>query len=108
MPLLGGLLVNLFGGFVSWLSQWLTRKVAFGVAAVSMSSGLTMGLFMTMRFLLGMVSQSMGSVPALFVEAVAVVMPPTAVVCVSTYITAWTACAVYKWQRDLVHLAIKA
>ena len=36
MPLLGGLLVNLFGGVVAWFSQWVTRKVAFGLAAVSM------------------------------------------------------------------------
>ena len=108
MPLLGGLLVNLFGAVVAWFSQWVTRKVAFGLAAVSMSSGLTLSLFMTMRFLLSMVSQSMGGVPAIFLEAVAVVMPPVAVFCVSTHITAWAACPAYKGQRDLLHLAVKA
>lgn len=111
MPLLSGLLVNLFGGIVAWFSQWVTRKIAFGIAAVTMMSGLTLAMFTTMRLLLsqlsGMSSGVLGAIP-IFVEAIAIAVPPVAVFCVSTYITAWTGATVYKWQRDLIMIAMKA
>ena len=112
MPLLGGLLVNLFGGIVAWFSQWVTRKIAFGIAAVTMMSGLTLAMFVTMRLLLSQLSSMstgvLGAAVPIFVEAIAIAVPPVAMFCVSTYITAWTGATVYKWQRDLIMIAMKA
>lgn len=108
MPLLGGLLVNLFGALVAWLSQWLTRKVAYGLAVVAMMSGLTAALFVTMRFALSGLSTATAGVPSMMLEGIAIAVPPVAMFCVSTYVSVWTACTAYRWQRDLLHIAINA
>jgi hypothetical protein len=104
MPLLGGLLVNLFSGVVAWLTQWLTRKVAFGVTAVAASSALTLGLFVVMRGTLATVLSMTSGTPQMFAQAMAMAMPPVAAPCVSAYVTVWTACTVYVWQRDQLRL----
>lgn len=108
MPLLGGLLVNLFGGLVAWLLNFVSRKIAYGIAAVTMMGGLTAGLLILMRGILSGIAGLATGAPAMFVDAVAIGVPPAAGFCVSSYITIWTACTAYTWQRDLLHLAIKA
>lgn len=108
MPLLGGLLVNLFGGLVAWLSQWLTRKVAYGLACMTMMTTLTAALFVAMRMALTGLQGATSGVPAMLVEAISIAVPPVAVLCVSTYASIWTACTAYRWQRDLLHIAINA
>jgi uncharacterized membrane protein len=107
MPIIGGLLVNLFGGFVAWLLQFVTRKVAYGIAAVTMMSGLTLALFIAMRAALAGLESALSGSPAMFLDAVAIAVPPVATFCLSTYVTIWTACTAYVWQRDLLQLAIK-
>lgn len=108
MPLLGSLLVNLFGGLVAWLLNFVSRKVAYGIAVVTSMSALTAGLLLMMRLALSALLAASSGVPAMFVQAVAIAVPPTAALCVSTYVTIWTACTAYTWQRDLIHLAMKA
>lgn len=108
MQLLGGLLVNIFGGFVAYLVQWVTRKVAFGIAAVTMSSALTLGLFVLMRSTLLALNTFATGVPATFLNALAMMIPPAAPFVISAYITVWTAVMVYRWQRDLIVLFAKA
>lgn len=108
MPLLGGLLVNLFGGVVLWLTQFVTRKIAFGVTAVAMMSFLTGTLFVLMRAILASLNMGATGMPAIFAEAVALGVPPVATLCLGSYITCWTACTVYAWQRDLVKVLASA
>lgn len=108
MPLLGGLFVSLFTQLVAWLTQYVTRKVAFGLAAVAAMFALTAGLFVLMRATLGSVLALTSGTPAMFAEAMAMVMPPAAAPCMSAYVTIWTACTVYVWQRDQLHLFMKA
>ncbi len=108
MPLLGGLLTNLFSGVVAWLAQFVTRKVAFGIAAVTSMSALTLGLFVVMRAtLLALNSQAVG-MPDLWVMTLGIAVPPVAPFCFSSYMTIWTACTVYVWQKDLLKLFIRA
>ncbi len=108
MPLLGGLLTTLFGSLVGWLAQWFTRKVAFGLATVGMMTGLTAALFVLMRATLATLTASMTGAPAMFMQGLQLVIPPIAPMCISTYISIWTACTVYTWQKDLLHLFAKA
>lgn len=108
MPLLGGLLVNLFGAVVLWFTQFVTRKIAFGVTAVAMMSFFTGGLFVMMRLLLGGFANATSGMPSILLEAIALGVPPVAMVCVSSYITCWTACTVYAWQRELVRTIASA
>ena len=108
MPILGGLLVNLFGAMVAWLSQWLTRKVAYGVACITMMTSLTAALFLAMRVALGMLVGATSGAPSFMIEAIGIAVPPVATLCLSTYVSIWTACTAYRWQRDLLHIAIHA
>jgi len=107
MPLLGGLLINLFGGLVAYLVTWVSRKVAFGLAAVTMSSALTLGLFVLMRSVLAALNSYATGVPALFINALSMMIPPAAPFVIGSYITIWTAVMVYTWQRDLIILFAK-
>ncbi len=109
MPLLGGLLVNLFAGLVASLAVYVSRKVAFGISMVLVMTGLTAALFVAMRAALASLSADMlGGLPELFVMGLQMAIPPIAPGCFATYITIWTACTVYTWQRDLLHLFAKA
>lgn len=108
MPLLGALLTSLLTGLVGWLAQWFTRKIAFGLAIVAVSTGLTAGLFGVFRGAMAMADSSLTGMPAMFVNAFFMAVPPAAVPCVSAYLTVWTACGVYRWQLDLIHLFAKS
>lgn len=109
MPLLGGLLVNLFAGLVAALVTYVSRKIAFGIAMVTLMTGLTAALFVAMRASLSSLTSAMGEgPPELFMMCLQMAIPPIAPGCLSTYITIWTACTVYTWQRDLLHLFAKA
>lgn len=108
MPLLGTLLVSGFSSLVAWLGQWLTRKAAFGVAAVATMTGFTGALYVTFRAVLaGLNSQAM-NLPEFWTMVLQISVPPAAPFCISSYFTIWTACTVYTWQRDLLHLVVKA
>jgi len=108
MPALGVLLVNLFGGFVAWLMQFVTRKTAYGIAGITMMSGFTAALFIAMRTALSAIDSYSDGAPAIFIQFVSMGVPPVAPFCISTYITIWTACTVYRWQRDLLYIAMSA
>lgn len=108
MPLLGGLFVSLFSALVAWLTTYVTRKVAFGVTAVVGMSALTAALFLLFRGIVAALGSYTTGAPAIFLDALAMVIPPAAAYCLSTYYTLWTACTVYTWQRDLIHLFAKS
>ena len=108
MSLLGGLLTNLFAGVVAWLAQYFTRKVAFGVAGVTAMSALTLGLYTVMRLTLAGLNSQVVGMPEFWVMILGISVPPAAPFCFSSYITIWTACTVYTWQRDLLHIILKA
>lgn len=108
MPLIGALLGSLLTGLVAYFSQFVTRKVAFGGAVVVASSALTLALFAALRGVMVMADGSLSGLPQMFVSAFFMAVPPAAIPCVSAYITIWSACGVYTWQRDLIHLFAKA
>lgn len=108
MPLLGGLLVNLFGGLVAFLVTWVSRKVAFGMAAVALLSSLTLTIFALMRVILLALNSYVTGAPLIMVQALQMMIPPAAPVCLAAYVTMWTAIMVYTWQRDLIMLFAKS
>jgi hypothetical protein len=108
MPLLGGLLSALFSGLVAWIAQYVTRKVAFGISAVVAMSALTLALFVLFRGLVIALNAYTSGAHAMFIDALTMAIPPAAPFCISTYYTLWTAATVYTWQRDLLHLFVKA
>lgn len=108
MPLLGALLSTLLTALVTWFAQFVTRKVAFGGAVVVASSLLTAALFVAFRGVMVMADGALSGLPAMFAKAFFMAVPPAALPCVSAYITIWTACGVYRWQQDLIHLFAKS
>lgn len=108
MPLLGGLLTSLFSGLAVWFGQWFTRKVAIGMTAVTVMSAFTAGLYLLMRSTLVELAAGMVGAPRIFMDGLQMVIPPVAPACISTYVSIWTACTVYTWQRDLLHLFAKS
>lgn len=109
MPILGGLLVNIFSGLVAWFSMYVTRKVAFVSAAITGMTALTVGLFVVFRGILTALNAAATTgAHQMFIDCLGMAIPPNASFCISTYITMWTACTVYTWQRDLLHLAVRA
>lgn len=105
MPVLGLLLTSAFSGLVGWFAQFLTRKVAFAAAVVSAYSVITVALFAVMRATLSGLSALLTGMPAAFVTGMSYAIPPVAVPCITAYVTMWTACTVWTWQRDLLKLA---
>ena len=108
MPILGGLLSNLFVGLVNWFAQYFSRKIAFGVSAVAASTALTAALFVLMRGIVGPLLAELNGTTGIFMDALQMAVPVVAPACLSTYVTVWTACTVYTWQRDLIYLFAKA
>lgn len=108
MPLLGAMFVNLFAGLTAWLTAYVSRKVAFGLAAVAAYSTITIALYVLFRGTLSALAGYSTGIPSMFIEGARIGFPPAAPFCLSTYITLWTACTVYTWQRDLLHLVVKA
>lgn len=108
MPLLGGLLTNLFAGAVAWFTQYFTRKVAFGVSGAAIMSGMTLALFVLMRATLAGFSSQYVGMPEFWVMILGISVPPAAPFCISSYVTIWTGCTVYAWKRDMFNCLIRA
>jgi len=108
MPILGALLVSLFGGVATFLSQFLVKKAAFAVAAIAAFSLLTVGLYVGMSALLTgllLVFPETGPVILTFIW---VAVPDVVPVAVSAMIAADTASALYRWNTGNLRLATQA
>lgn len=107
MPILGALLTSAFGSLFGYLTAYFTRKVAFTVAAVASFTAFTTALFVLFRSTLATLD-SLGSLPAFLLMVAQISVPPVAPACISAYLTLWSACAVYSWQRELLRLSAAA
>jgi len=108
MPILASLLTSMFSGLVAFLTLYVTRKIAFGISAVAFMTGLTAALFVTMRATLLALNSHMVGLPEVWGMVLGISVPPAAPFCIASYFTIWTACTVYTWQRDLLHVLIKS
>lgn len=107
MPILGGLLTNLFAGAVAWFAQYFTRKVAFGISGIAIMSSMTLALFVLMRVTLAGLNSQVVGMPDFWVMILSISVPPAAAFCFSSYITIWTGCTVYAWKRDMFNCLIR-
>lgn len=98
MTLLGTLLGNLFGGLITWFGAYVTKRVAFGLAAVTAYSAITLALYVIFRGVLLSLSSYAFGLPPLLVMIAGIAVPPAAPFCVSAYMTVWSACTVYAWK----------
>lgn len=103
---LGQLLITLFVGLATFLAQWLSKKLALGLAAVATFGIITTALFVLLRSTLSTLSSSssIGGVAAHFFGAA---IPPVAPMCISAYTTVWVGCTLYRWQVKALDVFLK-
>lgn len=100
MLLLGTLLGNLFAGLLTWFGAYVTKRVAFGLAAVTAYSGMTLALYVIFRGVLATLGGYSMGLPPIVSMVAGMAIPPAAPFCVSAYMTVWSACTVYAWKVE--------
>lgn len=102
MPLLAGLLISLVSTLAQFFVQFVTKKIAFGLAAVTTLSVITVALFSVLRGILSSVAMTISDPMVLMGLGMAV--PNNAPLCISSLVACWTACTLYSWQRKALTL----
>lgn len=103
MPLLGLLFTSLFSGAVSFLVQFLSRKVAVAGVAIAALATVTGALLVAFNALINPLASQLFQTA--YGQALGLAFPPVAGSCLTTLASAWTACALYSWQMKAVNLA---
>ena len=107
MPILAGLITSLFGALAGFLVQFVTKKIAFGLAAVAVVSGLVGALLLLMRGVVEPLwSSAVASLPAL--GWVGLAFPAAAEQSVTAWFAVWTACTLYSWQKTALAAFMRA
>jgi len=106
MPLLASLLAAAFSSVLGVFAIYVTRKVAFALAAVATMTALTAALYVTMRGLMTTLNSEMVGMSAVWTMFLGIGVPPVAPLCWSTYATIWATCTVYAWQKDLLRITV--
>lgn len=104
MPILGNLLFNIFVGIAAWLAKFLGQKIAVTLAIVVLLTGLFAALYMAGRGLVSAAIAGAAGVSPMFGAGVAVVIPPNSAALLSSYVTFWSACELYKWKVNIIQL----
>jgi hypothetical protein len=104
MPILGQLLVSIFGGLSALLTGIFGAKVAIRVAAFSAFLGFGAALLLVFNTVVsplvgGMFSTSYG-------QLLGLAFPPISGTCVAAIASVWSACALYGVQRRALGLVV--
>jgi hypothetical protein len=102
MPAFATIVITLVAALAEFLVLFVTKKIAFGIAAVTTLGFITIALFVTLRTVLGGIA-NMVSDPDV-VRGIAMVVPDNVPACISAYVTVWCACTLYSWQRKALEL----
>lgn len=107
MPLLGSLLVSLFGGLASFFAQWLTKKAAMVAAGLTTFGALNLALFAAFSAAINAVQSSMPG-GASIATGVWLAIPDNGALCFATAIACDGAVALYRWNVGALKLAASA
>jgi mannitol-specific phosphotransferase system IIBC component len=102
MPLLGSLIISLFGGIASFLVRFLAVRAAAVTAAVATFTALTVALYAVVA---GLAAGIAATFPGLVLTGVWLFVPDNAVACFAACIACDTACALYRWNTGTLKLA---
>jgi len=98
MPILASLLSSLFAGLAGFFSAWMTKKAAFGAAAIATFGLLVAGLFAVISVLFAGLIVSFPFIGPLGMSIVWIVLPDNAATCIAVVISTDTAVALYRWN----------
>lgn len=103
MPLLAGLLVNLFAGVAGFFAQWLTKKTALAAAAVAVFATLTVTLYTAVGAMLTAVAVAVPADSALLM-GMWVAFPDNVQPLIALAIATDTSIALYRWNVENLRL----
>ena len=106
MPLLGSLLVSLFGSLVSFFAQYFSKKLTIGLALVATMTAITGGLLLAMRGLLNTIAPIIGG--GNFATGIGIAIPYNATACFTAVVSCWTMCTLYAWKRKALSFFAQA
>lgn len=106
MPLLGALLSTLFGGLAAWFVQVLGRKVAVAGAGIAALAAITAALLVAMRTMVAPLLANMFATQ--YGQFLGLAFPPAAGNCLAIMAATMAACAVYRWQKGAISIAVQA
>lgn len=104
MPLLGALLINLFGGLAAYLAQFFTQKVAVATAISLLLGSLLVGVYVTLRAALAAVTGAAANIHPMFGAGVQMIVGATGPGLLTSYIALWVGMELYKWKLTIVQL----
>jgi hypothetical protein len=107
MPLLGALLVNLFGAIASFFGLWLTKKAAIVTAALAVFAALTVGLMAALAAAIT-AALELEALPDAVIFGMSYFMPGNFPGLFSAVIAAEVAIALYRWNVKNLELATYA
>lgn len=102
MPLLGSLIVSVFGGLAAFLVRFLAVRAAAVAAAVGTFAALTGAIYASAAALVAGIAATF---PAIVLTGVWLFVPDNAGVCLAAVIACDTACALYRWNTGTLKLA---
>lgn len=103
MPLLAGWLLTLFSGLAGWFGAWVSKKIAFALAAVGVFSAATVALYGVLSALLNGITATLPTWPGME-WAIYMAVPPNAPAVVAAVISADAAVALYRWNMENLRL----
>lgn len=107
MPLLAALVLNIATALSSFFATYVTKKLAIGMAAITALSGLLLGLYGTLSFLLNSVASQVPDIPGVSI-GIWMAVPPILPVCFSAIISTDTAVALFRWGYRNINLLATA
>lgn len=97
MPLLAALVGGLFASLAEYFAKWLTKKVAFGLAALTVFAALTAGLFAAGSAIVSGLSLTVPNAPGLMLGFY-MINVPALLGALSAAVAVDTAVSLYRWN----------
>lgn len=106
MPLLGGLLITLFGSFAAWLSKFVTKKFALAGAAIGTFAALSAILYGVVAAIIAAVNVSFPiATTSAMCSLFYAINTDAAMVMFAVTVAGDTAVALYAWNAENLRLA---
>lgn len=99
LPWLASVLGGMFTAIAVWLSQYLTKRLAFVAAGVALIIGLTATLFAALQALLVGIALS---VPTEFAQGISMVLPSNFGTCIAIMVSARMLKFAYDWNVRVI------
>ncbi|RBP83187.1 hypothetical protein EBI01_11705 [Marinomonas rhizomae] len=95
LPALATFFATIFGNFIAFFAKWFTARTATQLGVIAAIASLTIGMIALIKTLISSISLV---APPLFSQAMSLVVPDNAPICISALVSAHTIKWVWQWQ----------